>query len=235
MLETSTVLRAAQTLSGEIRLDEVLAKLLRLALEHAGAQKACMLLARDKRLYVEAVATVDGGPARRINPATPLGTSEEVPESIVNFAAQTQEALVIADATRRDVFTQDPYVQMAQPLSVLCLPIIHRGEVTGVLYLEHRTLTNVFTRQRVEVLALLASQAAISIENARLYADLQATRDEYRTLYDNAIEGLFRVNTHGVLLTANPTLARILGFDDVLQLMDEYRELLDACSCRGRR
>jgi PAS domain S-box-containing protein len=227
MLDTSTVLRAAQTISGEIQLDEVLAKLLRLALEHAGAQKACMLLVRDQRLYVEAVATVDDGPARRIVPAAPVGASEEVPESIVHFVAHTQEALVIADATRRDVFTQDPYVQLAQPLSVLCLPIIHRGEVTGILYLEHRDLTNVFTRPRVEVLALLASQAAISIENARLYADLQATRDEYRALYDNAIEGLFRINTHGILLTANPTLARILGFDDAMQLMDEYRELLE--------
>jgi PAS domain S-box-containing protein len=228
MLNTSTVLRAAQTISGEIRLDEVLNKLLRLALENAGAQKACMLLARDQRLYVEAVATVDGGPARRIVPPMTIGCSEEVPESIIHFVAQTQEALVIADATRNDVFTQDPYVQTAQPLSVLCLPIIHRGDVTGVLYLEHCSLTNVFTRQRVEVLALLASQAAISIENARLYADLQATRDEYRTLYDNAIEGLFRISTQGVLLTANPTLARILGFDDVLQLLDEYRELLES-------
>ncbi|MBX3705227.1 MAG: response regulator [Pseudomonadales bacterium] len=228
MLETSTVMRAAQTLSGEIRLDEVLSKLLRLALEHAGAEKACMLLSRDQRLYIEAVATVDGGPARRLAPATPVGASDEVPETIIHFVAHTQEALVIADATRRDVFTQDRYIQAVQPLSVLCLPIIHRGTVTGILYLEHRELGNVFTRQRVEVLALLASQAAISIENARLYADLQATRDEYRTLYDNAIEGLFRINTHGVLLTANPTLARILGFDDVLQLMDEYREFLES-------
>jgi PAS domain S-box-containing protein len=227
MLETSTVLRAAQAISSEIHLDQVLAKLLRLALEHAGAQKACMLLAREGRLHVEAVATADGGPARRVVPPMPLGTSEEVPASVIHFVAQTQEALVIADATRNDVFTQDPYVQTAEPLSMLCLPIIHRGEVTGILYLEHRNLTDVFTRQRVEVLALLASQAAISIENARLYADLQSTRDEYRTLYDNAIEGLFRINTHGILLTANPTLARILGFDDVLQLMDEYRELLE--------
>jgi len=227
ILETSTVLRAAQTISREIRLDEILSRLLHLALEHAGAQKACIMLARNQRLYVEAVATVDGGPARRISPAVAVGSSEEVPESIIQFVAQTQEALVIADATRRDVFTQDPYVQVVQPLAVLCLPIIHRGAVTGVLYLEHRSLTDVFTRQRVEVLALLATQAAISLENARLYADLQATRDEYRTLYDNAIEGLFRLNTQGVLLTTNPTLARILGFEDTLQLMDEYRELLE--------
>jgi PAS domain S-box-containing protein len=227
ILDTTTVLRAAQTISGEILLDQVLTKLLRLALEHAGAQKACMLLAHERRLYVEAVASVDGGPTQRLAPAVPLEVSDDVPESVVQFVARTKETLVIGDATQEDVFTQDVYVKRLQPLSVLCLPIIHRGEITGILYLEHRWLTDVFTRQRVEVLALLASQAAISIENARLYADLQSTRDEYRALYDNAIEGLFRISQDGVLLSANPTLARILGFDNVLQLLDEYRELLD--------
>jgi len=227
ILDTTTVLRAAQTISGEIMLDQVLTKLLRLALEHAGAQKACMLLAHDRRLYVEAIASVDAGPTHRVVPAVPLEASDEVPESIVQFVARTKETLVIGDATQEDVFTQDAYVKRMQPLSVLCLPIVHRGEISGILYIEHRWLTEVFTRQRVEVLALLASQAAISIENARLYADLQASQEEYRTLYDNAIEGLFRISPSGVLLSANPTLARILGFDNVLQLLDEYRELLD--------
>ncbi|MEZ5557237.1 MAG: ATP-binding protein [Pseudomonadales bacterium] len=227
LLDTTTVLRAAQTISGEILLDRVLTKLLHLALEHAGAQKACMLLAHERRLYVEAVAAVDGGPSTRINPPIALEASDDVPESIVQFVARTKEALVMGDATQEDVFTQDPYVKRLQPLSVLCLPIIHRGEITGIIYLEHRWLTGVFTQQRVEVLALLASQAAISIENARLYADLQSARDEYRTLYDNAIEGLFRTSPQGVLRSANPTLARILGFDSVGRLLDEYRELFD--------
>ncbi len=227
IVDTTTVLRAAQTISGEIMLDKVLTKLLRLVLEHAGAQKACMLLAHNQRLYVEALASVDGGPTRRIHPPTPLEASEDVPESVVQFVGRTKETLVLADATQEDVFTQDPYIKRLQPLSVLCLPIVHRGDITGILYVEHRWLTGVFTDQRVEVLALLASQAAISIENARLYADLQATQDEYRALYDNAIEGLFRISPDGTLLSANPTLARILGFDHVHQLQDEYRDLID--------
>ncbi|MCB1684981.1 MAG: GAF domain-containing protein, partial [Pseudomonadales bacterium] len=227
IVDTTTVLRAAQTISGEILLDKVLTKLLRLTLEHAGAQKACMLLAHDRRLYLEAIASVDAGPTRRVSPAVPLEATGEVPESIVQFVARTKEALVLTDATQEDVFTQDPYVRRLQPLSVMCLPIIHRGDITGILYVEHRWLTGVFTSQRVEVLALLSSQAAISIENARLYADLQATQDEYRALYDNAIEGLFRISPEGYLVNANPTLARILGFDSVEQLLDEYRDLID--------
>jgi PAS domain S-box-containing protein len=227
VLDTTTVLRAAQTISSEIVLDRVLTKLLRLALEHAGAQKACMLLAHDGRLFVEAIASVDGGPTRRESPATPLEASDDVPESIVHFVARTKQALVLGDATAEDVFTQDPYIVRKQPLSVLCVPIVHRNEITGILYVEHRWLTGVFTAQRVEVLALLASQAAISIENARLYADLHDTQEQYRALYDNAIEGLFRIDPDGVLLSANPTLARILGFDDVKQLLAEYRDLID--------
>ncbi|TNF80817.1 MAG: response regulator [Gammaproteobacteria bacterium] len=227
IVDTTTVLRAAQTISGEILLDKVLTKLLRLALEHAGGQKACMLLAHDKRLFLEAIASVDGGATRRVTPPEPFEATEEVPESIIQFVARTQEPLVLSDATAEDVFTQDPYVKRLQPLSVLSLPIIHRGEITGILYVEHRWLTGVFTSQRVEVLALLASQAAISIENARLYADLQSTQDEYRALYDNAIEGLFRISPDGLLVSANPTLARILGFSSIEALQDEYRDLID--------
>ncbi len=226
VLDTTTVLRAAQTISSEIVLDRVLTKLLRLALEHAGAQKACMLLRSDGRLQVEAIAGVDGGATRRVAPPEPLELSDEVPVSVVQFVARTNKSLVLADATQEDVFTQDEYIQRMQPLSVLCIPIIHRGEVTGVLYVEHRWLTGVFTAQRVEVLALLASQAAISIENARLYADLQSARDEYRTLYDSAIEGLFRINGEGQLLSANPTLAKILDFDNTQDLLLEYKDLL---------
>ncbi len=226
VLDTTTVLRAAQTISSEIVLDRVLTKLLRLALEHAGAQKACMLLRTDGRLQVEAIAGVDGGATRRVSPPEPLEISQDVPISVVQFVTRTNKSLVLSDATQEDVFTQDPYIKRMQPLSVLCLPIIHRGEVTGVLYVEHRWLTGVFTAQRVEVLALLASQAAISIENARLYADLQSARDEYRTLYDSAIEGLFRINGEGQLLSANPTLAKILDFDKTQDLLTEYKDLI---------
>ena len=152
--------------------------------------------------------------------------STDVPVSVVQFVTRTNKSLVLADATQDDVFTQDAYIKRMQPLSILCLPIIHRGEVTGILYVEHRWLTGVFTAQRVEVLALLASQAAISIENARLYADLQSARDEYRTLYDSAIEGLFRINGEGQLLSANPTLAKILEFDKTQDLLLEYKDLI---------
>jgi len=227
LLDTTTILRAAQTLSGEIVLDRVLTNLLKLALEHAGAQKAVMMLMTDERLLVEAVASVDGSPSERVNPPEPFETGSYVPQSIVQFVMRSNEAITLTDATQEDVFTQDPYVRSYQPLSVMCLPISHRSNVTGVLYVEHQWLTGVFTPERVEVLALLASQAAISIENARLYADLQATRDEYRTLYDSAIEGLFRISGEGQLQSANPRLAYLLGFEETDALLSEYQDLIE--------
>jgi len=227
LLDTATVLRAAQALSGEIMLDQVLAKLLRLALEHAGAQKAAMLLTTDKRLYLEAIASIENGETRRINPPIPVEASTEVPLSIVQFVMRTEQVLVLGDATAEDVFTQDAYIVRTKPLSVLCLPILHRGELTGILYVEHRWLSDMFTEQRVEILNLLSSQAAISIENARLYGDLQGARDDYRALYDSAIEGLFRISPQGTLIRANPTLAGLLGFDSVDDLLVDYRELLE--------
>jgi len=227
LLDTTTVLKAAQAISGEIILDQLLIKLLRIALEHAGAQKACLMLVHDDRLFVESIASVDGDATRRLNPALALEDCDDVPHSIVQFVARTKQSLVLADATREDVFTQDAYVKAFQPLSVMCLPISSRNEVIGVLYIEHRWLTGLFTSQRVEVLSLLASQAAISIENARLYSDLESTRDEYRALYDSANEGLFRITADGVLIRANPTLARVLEFDDINSLLHEYRDLVD--------
>jgi PAS domain S-box-containing protein len=227
-IDTSTVLRAAQTLSGEILLERVLSKLLRLALEHAGGQKAAMLLLGDSgSLSVEAIAHVDGDSSRRLIPPEPLEMSNEVPVSVIQFVARTKDVLVLADATQEDVFTQDNYITQNLPLSVMCVPILHRGQLTGVLYVEHRWLTGMFTDQRVEVLSLLASQAAISIENARLYANLHAARDEYQALYENAIEGLFRISPTGQLLRSNPTLGKILGFENNQSLEEEYRDLLD--------
>jgi PAS domain S-box-containing protein len=235
LLDTTTVLKAAQAISSEIVLDRLLIKLLRLALEHAGAQKAAMLLADGDRLSVEAVASVEGGSTRRLKSPVALEDSEDVPQSLIQFVARTRQTLVLADATREDVFTQDTYVKTFQPLSVMVLPILARNALIGVLYVEHRWLTGVFTSQRVEVLSLLASQAAISIENAKLYADLHSTRDDYRTLYDSANEGLFRITAGGVLIRANPTLARIFGFDGVTPFIEEYRDLLDRVFLRKER
>ena len=226
LIDTTTVMRAAQAISQEIVLDRVLTKLLGLALEHSGGQKACMILKSDDRFQVEAIASVDGDATRRLSPPEALETNLDLPISIAQFVIRTNKSLVLADATQKDVFTQDKYIKRVQPLSILCLPIIQRGTVSGLLYVEHRGLTGVFTTKRVEVLSLLASQAAISIDNARLYGDLHNARDEYQKLYNNALEGLFRINGEGQLRSANPTLAKILEFDATQDLIIEYKDLI---------
>jgi HD-GYP domain-containing protein (c-di-GMP phosphodiesterase class II) len=123
-----------------------------------------------------------------------------VPASIINFVTHTQQSLVLDDAAQGDYATHDPYIREQRPHSVLCMPLIHHGNLVGVLYLENNLATGVFTAERLEVLRLLSGQVAISIENARLYqqmqtlvSDLQCSRDELALAYDATLEGWVRM------------------------------------------
>ena len=225
-LDTATVLRAAQTIASEIVLDRVLDRLLHLVLEHAGAQRACMLLNKEHGLELEAVASVDEGQSKRLVPSIPQEKCDDIPTGVVQFVTHSKRALVLDDASRENLFAGDAYIERVKPQSVMCVPILAHGDITGVLYIEHRRLSDVFDSERVEVVSLLASQSAIAIENARLYEDLESARDEYRTLYDGANEGLFRITPAGTLARSNPALARVLGFDDPALLIEEYRDLI---------
>ncbi|HIK09355.1 MAG TPA: AAA family ATPase [Oscillatoriaceae cyanobacterium M33_DOE_052] len=190
-LDLSTVMKAAQAISGEIMLDKLLAKLLDLAIENAGAQKGCLILAQNGELLIEAAGEVDGNV--QVLQSIPLDSSQLLPAAIVNYVARTQENVVLDDATGDGIFTNDAYVIANQPKSVLCAPILNQGQLTGILYLEHNMATAVFTRDRLQVVSIISAQAAISIENAMLYrnveqkvrertAELAAANQEIRAL-----------------------------------------------------
>ncbi|WP_035992721.1 hybrid sensor histidine kinase/response regulator [Leptolyngbya sp. KIOST-1] len=174
--DRATVLRASQALSGEIVLSDLLSKLMQLVLENAGAEQGLLLLETAGQLKIAASGRVgDEGIALRqggLENAPTLAAT--LPLSVVNYVAQTQTALVLGDAHQEDLVASDPYIQSQQPKSLLCAPILHQGKLTGVLYLENNLTTGAFTQDRLEVLQLLAAQAAISIENARLYGELEA-------------------------------------------------------------
>ncbi|WP_346291377.1 AAA family ATPase [Sphaerothrix gracilis] len=177
--DLATVTKASQAMSGEIVLSDLLTKLMQIVLENAGAEQGWLLLETAGQLLIKAAGTVradeisvqQGVPA-----ATGMRQEEAVPAalpwSIINYVARTQAALVLSNASEAELFVSDPYVRAQQPQSVLCAPILHQGKLTGILYLENNLTTAAFTSERLEVLQLLAAQAAISIENARLYADL---------------------------------------------------------------
>ncbi|WP_442939383.1 ATP-binding protein [Nostoc sp.] len=169
-LDLSTIFKASQALSSEIKLEQVLTTLLQVIMENAGAQKAILLVLQQDSLVVEAVANIDEGVTLL---SVPLSTNEGIPITLVNYVKHSLRTVVLDDATAQTNFIADPYFMQQQPKSVLCTPILNQGKLIGLLYLENPLTIGVFTRDRTEVIQLLCTQAAISLENARLYQESQ--------------------------------------------------------------
>jgi diguanylate cyclase (GGDEF)-like protein len=171
-----SVFKASQALSGEIAIDTLLETLLRVVIEQAGAQNGCVILGRDDGLVIEAQAETltgsDGGIVTRL-PGAPVTPSAPLPLTIVHYAWRTGERVLLENASTASRFAGDDYIRRAHPKSLLCQPIFRHAELVGMLYLENNLVAGAFSVEQFGVLELLASQAAISIENARLYADLR--------------------------------------------------------------
>jgi serine phosphatase RsbU (regulator of sigma subunit) len=170
-LDLVSVLKSTQAMSSEIVLANLLDKLLNLTMENAGAQRGILILENDGQLSVEAEMSVDR-PDATVRQAMPLSSSNVLSQSIVNYVARTGKPLVLDDAARQGKFTTTPYVVRNQPKSILCMPLTTQDKLVGVLYLENNLATGVFTHGHMEVLSVLSTQAAISLENARLYEKL---------------------------------------------------------------
>jgi predicted ATPase/class 3 adenylate cyclase len=177
-LDLTTVMKASQTLSGEILLEKLLAKLMQIIIENAGAQRGFLILETKGKLLIEASGAVDAGDFTVLK-SIPLESSQAVSPTIVNYVARTKESVVLNDATRDGKFTTAPYIKEHQPKSVMCFPLLNQSKLVGIIYLENNLTTGAFTPDRIEVLNLLSSQAAISIENARLYSNMAALNTAY--------------------------------------------------------
>ncbi|MFN3236432.1 MAG: ATP-binding protein [Pseudomonadales bacterium] len=213
-LDLGSVIKASQALSGEIILATLLEKLMQVALENAGANAAGLVLSDGDELWVEILSRYNGVTTDHKLQRHPLRESQEVPASVLKYVARTEEDLVLNDATNDDMFTQDNYIVKTKPRSILCVPILSKSHLTGVLYLENSKNKAAFSEDRVAVLRLLASQSAIAIENAKLYQQLNESRDKYLSLYENAVEGIFEIGMDGVLISVNPAAAQLIGFPD---------------------
>ncbi len=169
-LDMATVLKAAHAIAVEIRLDDLLRTLMKIALENAGAQRGFFLRDRDGRLVVEAEGTADGQSILR---REVLDEVSYVSRGVVQYVRKTGKSVVLGDATTDERFAQDPYIAAARPRSVLCMPAIYQGKLEGILYLENNLATDAFTVDRIKVLEIIGAQAAISLENARLYDEME--------------------------------------------------------------
>ncbi len=209
-LDLATVIRVSQAISGEIVLDKLIDTLLRIALTQAGAERGLLLFVADgEEPRLRAEATIE-----RNTVVTQLRdervTSAALPESIFRYVMRTRESVILDDAVIHDAFGADPYIRQHQVRSALCLPLIKQGELVGMLYLENNLTPRVFMRTRIAVLKLLASQAAVTLENARLYRDLAEREAKIRRLVEANIVGIFFWDIKGQIFEANDAFLSIV-------------------------
>ncbi len=233
-LDLGSVLKASQAISGKIVLSELLTALMQVVIENAGAQVGHLILpalalrqAQEPGWVILASMAAQG---QVILSDTPVSESEQVSAGIVQYVARSATAVILGDAAHVGDFTQDPYVVEKQPKSVLCMPLVNQGNLLGILYLENNLTTHSFTPDRIEVLNLLSSQAAISLEVSTLYNTLEEKveqrtaalsqeiqerkRAEHAALAANQAKSAFLANMSHELRTP---LNAILGYTEIFR------------------
>ena len=215
-LDLATVIKVSQALSGEVVLGKLIDTIMRMSMEHAGAERALLILGRGaaQRIAAEAATSGDTVIVRLCDDAA---AEAALPQSVLHYVLRSRESVILDDAAAQSAFATDPYIRERQARSVLCLPLLNRAEIIGVLYLENNLAPQVFAPARTAVLKLLSSQAAIALENTRLYRDLEQREAKIRRLVDANIIGIFiraiEGEIDGPVVEANDAFLRMLGYD----------------------
>ena len=168
----STIIKSSQAISGEIVLDKLLEKIMKILIENAGAEKGFFIFDTDDTLSIEAEANSNKNKVKTLQ-STPVDKAKNLSSTIVNYVERTKETIVLKNATEDNTFSSDPYIQKNKPKSILCAPVINQGKLSGILYLENNLSVGAFTSERLELLSILSSQVAVSIDNARLYENME--------------------------------------------------------------
>jgi PAS domain S-box-containing protein len=213
-LDLATVIKLSQAISGEVIRERLVDTLMRAAIENAGAARGLLILARRGEYRIVAEATT-GSEGVNVNSRQGSVTTTDLPKSVLNYVVRTKESVLLHDALGEERFSDDNYIQQCHARSILCLPLVKDTALIGALYLENNLAIRVFTTDRIVVLKLLASQAAISLENTRLYDDLQDREARIRRLIDSNIIGIFMWDLGGRIIDANDAFLRVIGYDRV--------------------
>ena len=224
-LDLATVLKVSQAVSSEIVLERLLDTLMHTAIEQAGAQRGLLLIPRGTEQRIAAEATTPGDTVKVLLRDEPVTAA--LPESILHYVVRTREAVILDDAAAENPFAADAYLHQHQARSILCLPLINQSKLIGVLYLENNLAPHVFTPARLAVLKLLASQAAISLENTRLYRDVVERETKIRRLVDANIIGIYIWDFQGRIIDANEAFLDMVGYgrEDLISVRLYYSGL----------
>ncbi|WP_018420701.1 PAS domain S-box protein [Paraburkholderia tuberum] len=211
-LDLATVIKVSQAVSGDIVLEKLINTLMRTAIEQAGAERGLLILSDGGEHRIAAEAT-SGGDATQLQLRDVPVSAAMLPESVLYHVLRTRESVILDEAVAEPPFATDPYIRQQRARSILCLPLMNQARLTGALYLENNLTTRVFSPARFAVLRLVASQAAIALENARLYRDLAGREAKIRRLVDANIIGIIVRNHDGDILEANDAFLRMVGYD----------------------
>src|SRR3954469_10012194 len=225
-LDLATVIKVSQAVSSEIVLENLVDTFMRTTMAQAGAERALLIMpcGLESRMEAEATTTGDKVTVRLVNEAV---TERVLPESVLRYVLRTHEIVILDNAAAQSPFGVDSYIRRRQARSILCLPLLNQAKLIGVLYLENNSTARVFAPTRISVLKLLASQAAIALENARLYNDLQEREARIRRLVDSNIIGIFIGDSRGRIIETNDAFLEMLGYgrDDVISARMRWTKL----------
>ena len=215
-LDFASILKATQALSQEIQLEELISTLLQIVIENAGAEKAALVFLKNDILNLEAVATKDDGVTHL---SIPYETSVDIPNTVINYVKRSLKTVVLDNATVQNDFISDQYLIQQQPYSLLCTPILNKGKLIGLLYLENKLIKGAFTRDRLEVINLLCTQAAISLENARLHRQekekshqLEQSQQRLKLIIHQTPVAVIEWDTAFKFQSWNPAAEKIFGY-----------------------
>ena len=215
VLDLGTVMKASQAIGSHIVLEELLASLMEILIQNAGAQVGFLLLPspaqsgnEEEQLLIEASRAVDAAQVTVLQ-STPI--DNQLPESIINYVARTRETVVLDDGIHQGNFTNDPYIQQHQTKSILCTPLLNQGILSGIVYLENNLASGAFTPNRLEVIQLLSGQAAIAITNAQLYTEVRESKKRLNQFLEAMPVGVAVIDGSGRPQYANQKAIELLG------------------------
>jgi PAS domain S-box-containing protein len=231
-LDIEAVAKASQAISGEIVLDRLVETLMTIALQHAGAERGLLLVLEGDTLQIVAAARTDRK-AVEVTLRQESAAASDLPRSLLQTVVRTRQSVILEDASAPNPFSADDYFRQTRARSVLCLPLVKQATLVGALYLENNLAPHVFTPARLAVLNLLSSQAAISLENARLYAGLiaenrdrqaaesalRASEERWRNLFENAPVGIALTGSNRHYAATNPAFQRMTGYSEAELLL----------------
>lgn len=212
VFDIAAVMKASQAISREIELKQLLRSLMQILIENAGAQTGHLILENSGKWSIEAACelnTDENSCVAQVLQSIPI--ADQLPESIIQYVIRTLKPVTLNDATREGAFIHEPYIQQHQPQSVCCLPLLNQAKLVGVLYLENRLATGVFTPERSQVLQLLSTQAAIAIENAQLYAKLRTSESQITQFLEAVQVGIGVLDATGCPYYVNERGIQLLG------------------------